>query len=69
MKKSIMNKQNWILVIVGIILVYFGFFLISFITTNYDGTYAFISISTVVIGLGTVIAGLSIRFNGDKETE
>lgn len=57
------------MVIAGILLTYFGFFLISFITTNYDGSLAFISISVVIIGLATVIAGLSIRFEGNKERE
>jgi len=65
MKKSIMHRQNWILVILGILLTYFSFFLISFIKVNYDGMYAFISISLTAIGLGLVIAGLSIRFNNN----
>ncbi len=69
MKKSLMKRLNWLFVIVGILLTYFGFFLISFITTNYDGTLAFFSISVVIIGLGVVIAGLAIRFKGDKEAE
>ncbi len=67
MKKSLMRIQNWILVVAGILLTYFGFFLISFITTNYDGSMAFFSISVVIIGLTTVIAGLAIRFEGNKE--
>jgi uncharacterized membrane protein HdeD (DUF308 family) len=69
MKKSLMKKLNWLFVIIGILLTYFGFFLISFITTNYDGTYAFFSISVVILGLAVVIAGLAIRFEGDREKE
>ncbi len=69
MKRSLMKKQNWIMIITGILLTYFGFFLISFITTNYDSTFAFFSISVVIIGIATVIAGLAISFEGDKERE
>lgn len=69
MKKSLMTKKNWILVICGILITYLGFFLISFITTNYDGFYAFLSIVVTVLGLATVVIGLSYGFEGNKETE
>lgn len=61
MKKSIMKKQNWIILGVGILLTYFGFFLVSFVTTNYDGTYAFVSLITIILGL--VVVGLSLSLN------
>ena len=69
MKKSLMRIQNWIMVLAGIALTYFGFFLISFITTNYDGSMAFFSILVVIIGLAVVISGLAIRFKGNKDLE
>ena len=67
MKKSLMKKENWILVILGMFVMYFSFFLISFITTNYDGLYAFFSIFLTVIGIALVILGLSLGF--EKKTE
>jgi prepilin signal peptidase PulO-like enzyme (type II secretory pathway) len=67
MKKSIMTKFNWIFVILGVFVTYLGFFLISFITTNYDGFYAFISVLTTVIGLVLVVIGLSVNFEETKE--
>ncbi len=63
MKKTLMKRQNWILLIAGILITYLGFFLISFITTNYDGMFAFISILTTVLGLVVVILGLAVRFD------
>ena len=69
MKKSLMKKQNWILVIAGVLITYFGFFLISFITTNYDGIFAFISILVTVIGIITVVLGLSVSFEEKNLTE
>ncbi len=69
MKKSLMKKQNWILVILGVLVAYFGFFLISFITLNYDGMYAFISILITVLGLITVVLGLSMGFEEKKQIE
>jgi prepilin signal peptidase PulO-like enzyme (type II secretory pathway) len=67
MKKSMMTKFNWIFVILGVCVTYLGFFLISFITTNYDGFYAFISVLTTVIGLVLVVIGLSVNFEETKE--
>ncbi len=69
MKKSLMKKQNWILVISGVLIMYFGFFLISFITTNYDGVFAFISILVTVLGIITVVLGLSIGFEEKNQIE
>ncbi len=66
MNKSLMNKLNWLFVISGIIVTYIGFYLTSFITTNYDGLYAFISVFTIVSGLILVILGLSINFGQKK---
>ncbi|MGC8764441.1 MAG: hypothetical protein ACP5QT_00940 [Brevinematia bacterium] len=63
MNKTLMGKWNWILVISGVLVTYFGFFLTYFITTNYDGLYAFFSVLTIVSGLTLVILGLSINFN------
>ncbi len=60
MKKSLMLKANWTLIIVGVLVTYFGFFLTYFITTNYDGFYAFISVLTIVLGLILVVLGLLI---------
>ncbi|MCX7820437.1 MAG: hypothetical protein N2258_02040 [Brevinematales bacterium] len=60
MEKSLMNKLNWILVISGVVITYFGFYLTYFITTNYDGLYAFFSVLTIVSGLILVILGLSL---------
>ncbi|MEJ5284898.1 MAG: hypothetical protein ACP5Q5_09210 [Brevinematia bacterium] len=62
MDKSLMNKLNWIFVVSGILITYIGFYLTYFITTNYDGLYAFISVLTIVSGLILVILGLSINF-------
>ncbi len=69
MKKSIMKKQNWILVVVGILMTYFGFFLVSFVTTNYDGPYAFVSLIQIVLGLVVLTFGLSVNFAPAKEIE
>jgi len=69
MKKSIMKKQNWIILGVGILLTYFGFFLVSFVTTNYDGTYAFVSLITIILGLVVVGLSLSLDFADPKETD
>jgi predicted membrane chloride channel (bestrophin family) len=66
MKKTLMKESNWIIVGIGIFLTYFSFFLISFITTNYDGLYAFFSIALTVAGIVTVILGLSLGFEKDK---
>ena len=68
MKKSLMKKQNWILVIIGVLVTYFGFFLFSFITTNYDGLYAFFTGLVTVSGLITVIVGLAVGFEGKEES-
>lgn len=64
-----MKKQNWILVGIGIVLTYLGFFLISFITRNYDGLYAFVSIGTLVLGLAVVILGLSLGFETEEDLQ
>lgn len=69
MKKSVMKRMNWILVIAGILITYLGFFLISFITTNYDGVYAFISILTTVGGLAVVVLGLAVNFDKKEDVE
>ena len=69
MKQSLMTKMNWIVVISGILITYFGFFLVSFITTNYDGMFAFISIATIVLGLIVVVLGLSLGFQDKSKTE
>lgn len=69
MKKSMMKKQNWMLVIAGVVITYLGFFLISFITTNYDGIFAFISILVTVFGIVTVVLGLSIGFEEKNSIE
>lgn len=70
MKKTLMKRTNWILLVAGVVITYFGFFLISFITTNYDGMLAFISILTTVLGLVVVILGLALRFdNKDQKPE
>lgn len=67
MKKSLMKKQNWILVILGVLVTYFGFFLFSFITTNYDGVYAFVCGIVTVSGLITVGVGLAVGFEKENE--
>ena len=67
MKKSVMKKENWVMVIGGMLVIYLSFFLISFITTNYDGLYAFFSIILTVIGIALVILGLAIGF--EKNTD
>ena len=67
MKRSLMQKNNWIVVLSGIALFFFGYFLISKVTRNYDSFYAFISISTIVIGLIVVTVGLSMSFNKEEE--
>lgn len=69
MKKSVMKKENWILVIIGVLVTYFGFFLFSFVTTNYDGIYAFICGIVTVSGLITVAAGLAVGFEKDSEQQ
>ena len=61
MKKSLMTKLNWTLVICGVLITYLGFFLTYFITTNYDGFYAFISILAIVSGIILVIIGLLVN--------
>lgn len=67
MKRSLMQKNNWIIVLAGVAIFYLGYFLISKVTRNYDSFYAFVSILTTVIGLIVVTVGLSMSFN--KETE
>lgn len=67
MKKSLMQKMNWIMVISGVLVTYFGFFLMSFITTNYDGVFAFITVLITVAGLVTVALGLAISFKSQSE--
>jgi uncharacterized membrane protein HdeD (DUF308 family) len=69
MKKSLMKKQNWILVILGVLITYFGFFLFSFITTNYDGVYAFLCGIVTFAGVITVAAGLAIGFESKNEQQ
>ena len=67
MKKTLMRKENWTFVLIGIGMVYFGFFLISFITRNYDGGYAFFSLLIVFFGIISVFGGLSIDFENFKK--
>jgi len=67
MKKSLMHKNNWLLVIGGILITYLGFVLIAPITTNYDGFYAFVAISVTIIGLIIVIVGLSVDFYSNEK--
>lgn len=69
MKKSLMKKQNWVLVIIGVLVMYTGFFMASFITTNYDGLLAFMTVLTILAGLSTVIAGLALGFEGKNEPQ
>ena len=64
-----MTKKNWILVIAGVFITYLSFFLISFITTNYDGLYAFFSISLTVIGIILVFIGLSVDYENHSEAQ
>ncbi len=66
MNKSVMDKINWFFVISGIMVTYIGFYLAYFITTNYDGLYAFITTLTIVSGLILVIIGLSVNFSSNK---
>ena len=68
MKQKLMKKQNWIMVITGILVTYLGFLIIRTITTDYDGMKAFISIFITIAGLTVVILGLSISFR-EKEDE
>lgn len=69
MKKSLMKRQNWMLAIGGVLLTYLGFFLASFITTNYDGLYAFFTMTVLVSGLVVVILGLAIRFESAGDSK
>jgi uncharacterized membrane protein len=69
MKKSLMKKQNWITVVIGILVMYLGFALASRITTNYDGVYAFITVSTILAGLVIVVLGLAMHFESAKESD
>lgn len=69
MKKGLMKKENWILVIIGILVTYFGFFLFSFVTTNYDGIYCFLCGIVTVSGLITVATGLAVGFEKDAEQQ
>lgn len=66
MKKSLMHKNNWIITLIGILMVYLGFAIMTSITRDYDGMKAFITILLAVGGLTTVIVGLSINFH-DRE--
>lgn len=68
MKKSLMKRQNWLMVVSGILLMYLGFFLASFITTNYDGGYAFLTVLSILAGLVVVVLGLSMHFENAKES-
>jgi len=67
MRKSLMKRQNWIITICGIITMYLGFLLISPITTNYDGLYAFFAVLVTVCGIITTILGLTLRFETEKD--
>ncbi len=62
MRQSKMLVQNWIMVGLGVFLMYFGFFLVSFIKLNYEGWYALISVGTIVAGIVLVLLGLWIGF-------
>ncbi|MFN4216986.1 MAG: hypothetical protein ACK4HQ_06275 [Brevinematales bacterium] len=62
MKQSRMMVQNWVMVGLGVFLMYFGFFLVSFVKLNYEGVYALISMSTIVAGILIVLLGLWIGF-------
>jgi len=62
MKQSRMMVQNWVMVASGVFLMYLGFFLVSFIKLNYEGLYALVSVSTIVLGLLMVLLGLWIGF-------
>ncbi|MFN3660237.1 MAG: hypothetical protein ACK4TN_03235 [Brevinematales bacterium] len=62
MKQSYMMVQNWVMVGLGVFLMYFGFFLVSFVKLNYEGVYALISMSTIVAGIVMVLLGLWIGF-------
>ena len=68
MKRRVMTKTNWIMLIAGIVITYIGFALIAPITTNYDGLAAFISIATTVAGLVVVILSLAMSFE-EKDVE
>jgi uncharacterized membrane protein len=68
MKKSLMKKQNWIVVVIGIVVMYLGYALASRITTNYDGVFAFITVATILAGLVIVVLGLALHFETEKES-
>lgn len=65
--KTLMKWQNWVIVVAGVLSTYIGFAMISRITTNYDGAYAFISVGVTVVGLLTVVLGLALGFEPRSE--
>lgn len=66
MKRSIMKKQNWILLGISILLMYLGFILMRGITRNYDGILAFVTIVMAIAGIVGTIVALSLDFTGQK---
>ncbi|OHD56351.1 MAG: hypothetical protein A2Y33_12145 [Spirochaetes bacterium GWF1_51_8] len=67
MKRRLMTKKNWALVLAGIVITFIGYLLIRPITTNYDGLLAFIAIVVTILGLAIVIFGLSKGFETESQ--
>lgn len=61
--KRIMTKINWLVVCSGLVLILGGYYLVSFITRDYETPKAFFAILILNIGILTVILGLAVPFD------
>ncbi|SFB78021.1 hypothetical protein SAMN02745150_00755 [Brevinema andersonii] len=62
-KKRYMNKNNWLMMGLGILITFLGYYLISPITRDYETPKAFFAILVLNVGLLIVILGLSLNFS------
>ncbi len=69
MKHSVMKKQNWVLLVGSMLLMYLGFILMRLITRNYDGILAFVTTIMAIGGIVGVIVSLSVDFNKSDTPE
>lgn len=67
-KKRYMSKNNWLMMGLGILITFLGYYLVSPITRDYEAPKAFFAILVLNIGLLTVILGLSLNFTRGQST-
>lgn len=62
MAKKEMKRNNWIMLLVGIGILFLGLILVTFVGANYHGILPLIASALLLIGVITIFWGLSADF-------